>query len=341
MLSVGSNIRSISEPLKKIPVEYLYNALRNPKPEMAAKISRLGIVRQMSPEQYSKLKQQLPYFVCAQFNPPFRKTENFAYTEYFVIDIDHIGEKGLPIADLKAKIASDSRTMLCFLSPGQDGLKVLMRLSGRCYDAGVYSMFYKKFVCDYSAQYGLEQVVDAKTSDVARACFMSVDPEAYYNPNSEPVDISSFIPADDSSALLSMKSEINDSLAELLGESSSSSAGPDHPKEPGDDAMARIRQMLDMKPKRQSVDKQVYVPEALNDIMDALTASVNETGMEIYEVINIQYGKKIRAKLGVKKAEVNLFYGHRGFTVVLSPKTGTDSTLNQLLADVVNSFLNS
>ena len=311
MLSVGSNIRSVSEPLKKIPVEYLYNALRNPKPEMASKISRLGIVRQMSAEQYSKLKQQLPYFVCAQFNPPFRRTENFAYTEYFVIDIDHIGEKGLPIADLKSKISSDPRTMLCFLSPGQDGLKVLMRLSERCYDAGVYSMFYKKFVCDYSARYGLEQVVDAKTSDVARACFMSVDSDAYYNPDSEPVDIASFIPADDSSALLSLKEEINDSLESLMA--GGPQAGEEsHQKEPDDDAMARIRQMLDMKPKRQSLEKQVYVPEALNDIMGALTSSVNETGMEIYEVINIQYGKKIRAKLGVKKAEVNLFYGHRG-----------------------------
>lgn len=337
MLSVGVNVKSVSEPLKKVSVGYLFNALKHPKPEMVAKIDRLRIVRQMSAEQYSKLKQQLPYFVCATFNPPFRKTENFACTEYFVLDIDHIGEKGLSMADVKSRITADTRTVLCFQSPGQDGLKVVMKLSEKCYDPGIYSVFYKKFLYDFSLLYGLQQVVDSKTSDVARACFMSVDPQAYYNPDAETVDMKSFIPSGDSSALLDFRREMD-----RTDSSRSEESGSGEEKkcsDPGDESMAKIRELLNMKPKRQPQARDVYVPKELDDIMDELCRGVNETGLEIYEVLNIQYGKKIRARLNLKKAEVNLFFGKRGFSVVLSPKTGTDAALNQLLADVVNSCL--
>lgn len=339
MLSVGANVKSVSEPLKKIPVEYLYNALRNPKLEMASKISQLRIVRQLNAEQYAKLKQQLPYFVCAAFNPPFRKTENFAYTEHFVIDIDHIGDKGLSVSELKNRIMADSRTLLCFLSPGQDGLKVVMKLKEKCFDPGIYSVFYKKFVYEYSLAYDLQQVVDSKTSDVARACFMSVDPEAYYNPDAEAVDMNAFIPAEDPAELLRFRKEVDDSVAELAGTVTPQAPQVAKNSDPDEDSMAKIRELLAMRPKRAPKEKTVFVPEVLNEIVDNLVASVNEVGLDVYEILNIQYGKKIRARLGLRKAEVNLFYGHRGFSVVLSPKTGTDAKLNQLLADAVNSYL--
>lgn len=332
-------MKSVSEPLKKIPVEYLYNALRNPKLEMASKISQLRIVRQLNAEQYAKLKQQLPYFVCAAFNPPFRKTENFAYTEHFVIDIDHIGDKGLSVSELKNRIMADSRTLLCFLSPGQDGLKVVMKLKEKCFDPGIYSVFYKKFVYEYSLAYDLQQVVDSKTSDVARACFMSVDPEAYYNPDAEAVDMNAFIPAEDPAELLRFRKEVDDSVAELAGAATSPEPQVAKNSDPDEDSMAKIRELLAMRPKRAPKEKTVFVPEVLNEIVDNLVASVNEVGLDVYEILNIQYGKKIRARLGLRKAEVNLFYGHRGFSVVLSPKTGTDAKLNQLLADAVNSYL--
>ena len=62
-------------------------------------------------------------------------------------------------------------------------------------------------------------------------------------------------------------------------------------------------------------------------------------GAVLAEVINIQYGKKLRFRVGMRKAEINLFYGKRGFSVVQSPRTGTDAEANALMADVVNCFL--
>lgn len=338
MFSVGSNVRNNSEPLKKVTPEYLFNALRSPKPEFLSRIRQLRIVRQINESQYVQLKQQLPYFVCASFNPPFRNTKNFAFTEYFIMDIDHICEKGLILDDLRRKIESDSRTMMCFLSPGEDGLKVIMKIKDRCYDAGVYSVFYKKFVYEFSLQYDLQQVLDIRTSDVARACFMSVDSSAYYNPDAEPVDMAEIIDMEDSSVLLRQKKEVEESMSALTDIADSSSNAVEI-REPDDDAMERIRGLLNMKTKKVSVERPVFVPAILDTIQGELNDYVSDIGFMISEIINIQYGKKIRAKLGLKMAEVNLFYGKRGFSVVVSPKTGTDGTLNILLADTVRAFI--
>lgn len=338
MFSVGSNVRNNSEPLKKVTPEYLYNALRFPKPEFLSIIRQLRIVRQINESQYVQLKQQLPYFVCASFNPPFRNTKNFAFTEYFIMDIDHICEKGLILDDLRRKIESDSRTMMCFLSPGEDGLKVIMKLKDRCYDAGVYSVFYKKFVYEFSLQYDLQQVLDIRTSDVTRACFMSVDSSAYYDPDAEPVDMAEIIDMEDSSVLLMQKKEVEESMSALTDIADSSSNAVEV-REPDDDAMERIRGLLNMKTKKVSVERPVFVPAILDTIQGELSNYVRDIGFMVSDIINIQYGKKIRAKLGLKNAEINLFYGKRGFSVVVSPKTGTDGTLNVLLADTVRAFI--
>lgn len=338
MFSVGSNVRNNSEPLKKVTSEYLFNALRSPKPEFLSRIRQLRIVRQINESQYVQLKQQLPYFVCASFNPPFRNTKNFAFTEYFIMDIDHICEKGLILDDLRRKIESDSRTMMCFLSPGEDGLKVIMKLKDRCYDAGVYSVFYKKFVYEFSLQYDLQQVLDIRTSDVTRACFMSVDSSAYYNPDAEPVDMAEIIDMEDSSVLLMQKKEVEESMSALTDIADSSSNAVEV-REPDDDAMERIRGLLNMKTKKVSVERPVFVPAILDTIQGELSNYVRDIGFMVSDIINIQYGKKIRAKLGLKNAEINLFYGKRGFSVVVSPKTGTDGTLNVLLADTVRAFI--
>lgn len=335
MFSAGSNIRNNTEPLKKLDPDYLFNALKSPKPDFASRIRQLRVVRQLNSTQYSALKQQLPYFVCAAFNPPFRKTENFAYTECFIIDIDHIGEKGLVLEDLRLRIQADSRTFMCFMSPGEDGLKVVMKLKDRCYDAGVYSLFYRKFVQEFSSRYGLQQVVDSRTCDVTRACFMSVDSDVFYNPDCEPVDMAAFIAVGDTSEMLRQKDAVESEpvVEEVSDEVLKESC------EPGDDDLSKIKELLRLKSRKPVSEKPVFVPEILDALQADLKTYVGELGLEVTAVVNIQYGKKIRASIGLKKAEVNLFYGKKGFSVVVSPKTGTNSELNELLASAVRSFI--
>lgn len=334
MLLFGTNIQSAADELKKVQEEYLYNSLRNPKPAIAATIQQLRIVYSMDAKGYAQLKRKLPYFVCGQFNPPFRRKENFAYTESFILDFDHLSSKQLSLKTIHDNIIQDEQVMMCFTSPSEDGLKVMFRLKERCYDAGLYSVFYKAFAATFAMRHNLTQVTDSKTSDVTRACFVSIDPNAYFNPNSIPVDIKAYLDEANPDALFKMKHE-QDEHDKVAKKSDDKQASL--PKDPDRDVLARIRQQLN--PKAQVEQHPAYVPEQLNEIIAELRLFIEETGLQVTEIINIQYAKKIRARLGQKESEVNLFYGKRGFSVVISPRLGTNEELNELLADLVKSFL--
>lgn len=334
MLSFGKSITSSADTLNRVKVDYLYHSLRNPKSEIVSQMNQLRIVRNIDAKQYSMLKRQLPYVVCGMFNPPYRRTENFAYTEYFILDIDHIYDKGLDVGQIKERLKADPRVALCFLSPSEDGLKVLFRLKERCYDAGLYSLFYKTFLKDFSLHYGLEQVIDERTSDVCRACFVSIDAEAYYNPNAERVDMDFYLPKDNVGMLFDLKS----SLAKEVKEQAATAEKEERSIDPDADVMQRVKALLN--PKGTTKQKPApYVPKRLDDIMDDLKRYVEETGVLLYEVQNIQYGKKLRFRMGQKLAEVNLFYGKRGFSVVQTPRGGTSAELNELMVQLVNGFI--
>lgn len=336
MLSVGVNLIMSSDTLKKVTVDYLYHSLRNPRPEIEARICQLRIIRDLDKKQYAKLKRQLPYIVCGMFNPPYRKTENFAYTEYFIVDIDNFSEKGLNLSTIRKQVEQDERVMLSFLSPSKDGLKLLFHLKERCYDAGIYSLFYKAFIYEFSKQYHLEQVVDERTSDVCRACFVSIDPDAFYRPNVVSVDINSFLPVSDVTSMFDLKRNLEQQVksAKLKEESG------EKVKDPDAEVMDRIKNLLQPKMQQKKLEKkEPYIPECLDDIIGDLKKYIEDTGIIVYEIVNIQYAKKIRCKMGSRLGEVNLFYGKRGFSVVQSPRSGTSTELNALLADLVTSYL--
>ena len=104
--------------------------------------------------------------------------------------------------------------------------------------------------------------------------------------------------------------------------------------------MAKIKQILTGKiPKIKPKKPPIEVAEELNIIMPNLIEYVKKYNIEIYEVINIQNAKKIKAKMGLKLAEINLFYGKRGFSVVASPKSGTDYEFNDVLKNLISVYI--
>lgn len=336
MISAGKNITGSADALQKVTVKYLYDSLRNPKPELEATIRQLRIVHDLDAKKYSSLKRQLPYVVCGMFNPPFRKNSNFAYTEYFIIDIDHLSDKELEIEDTRKRIIGSPRVMLCFSSPSGDGLKVLFKLKERCYDAGIYSLFYKTFVAQFAASYGIQQVIDTRTSDVSRACFVSIDANAYYNADAELIDINDYLSMSDPQALFDQKHVVEKAEKNIAAEQKPENQTP---ADPDQEAMARIKAMLNPRATTKAAKANVYVPSELEQIMDDLKKQVEQTGLQMSEVLSIQYGKKMRFKLGLKLAEINLFYGKHGFTVVQSPRSGTNAELNELAANVVQNYI--
>ncbi|MDL2213258.1 CRISPR-associated primase-polymerase type B [Bacteroides sp. OttesenSCG-928-E20] len=334
MIYSGRRITSNADKLEKITLDYLYHSIKNPKSDIESKIRQLRVIRDLDKNKYNLLKRELPYIVCGTFSPPFRRTENFAYIEYFIVDLDHIVQKELSIENIRKEIEGDSRTVMTFLSPGEDGLKIMFRLKDRCYDHGLYSLFYKVFVKHLSDTYHLNQVIDRQTCDVSRACFISCDPNVYFSPEAESVDMRAFIDMDNPVSLFEKKNEVDKLLKE---DQKQETAQDTKKKDPDAESLEQIKGILKLKT-RPSQKAPVYVPEQLNEIMENLQLHIEETGILVKEVINISYGKKIRMQLGMKQGEINVFYGKRGFSVVISPRCGTDSGMNQVAADVISNF---
>ena len=334
MIMFGTDIQSVDSPLRKAEVTELYKRIVQTEPDVEAKIRQLRIAYQVAPKQYTELKKTLPYVVCGVFNPPYRKTENFGYTEHLILDIDHLSSKGLVVGELKTRLQTDSRILMLFSSPSEDGLKVMFRLRERCYDANIFSLFYKEFLRQFSTLYHLEQVADKRTSDVTRACFLSVDREAYFNSECEPVDMNLYINPTDPLALFELASK-QKKESEIVDAEESYDVSAD----PNKEVMERIKQCLNPNDKPVRERNTVFVPEQLDMIMDDLKAFVECTGLVVSEIINIQYGKKIRISMGLKQAEINLFYGRRGFSVVKSPRSGTSEELNELTAQLIQTFI--
>lgn len=343
MISYGHNITSNSEPLSPVGINDFFHQIQAPLPDTAALIRQLRTVKEVDAKRYGQLKRKLPYYTCGIFDPAHRNTINFAYTNYFILDIDHLSEKGLALDSLRQRISTDSRVLMAFASPSMDGLKVMFHLSQHCSDPSIYSIFYRKFAYQFSVQYGVEQAIDMRTCDVTRACFASHDPDVYYNPQATPVNIADYVNDEDSMSFaealreaetISLQSMERDETPpeELLSASS----------EPCDEVMANIRTILN--PRRAKADQQprpVYVPAQLEEITEDLCQYVANTGVEIVQVRSIQYGKKILTRIGSKAAETNVFYGRNGFTVVMSPKRGTDPEVNTIVAELIESFFDT
>lgn len=342
----GTNLLSSSDVLQRISVREIYERVRQPEEGILLKLHRCWALKEIDMKKYNLQKRGLPYFVCGNFSPSVRKTENFSSIDYFVLDIDHISEKELSVISLRTKLENDPRVMLTFISPGQDGLKVLFRFRDPCYDAGIYSIFYKKFAESFSEEYALDQTIDKSTCDVTRACFLSYDTAAYFNPDAFPIEIGSFIELDNPYGLFEeqkcLKKDGRDSKLQIVdhssqaGASSSNSAtdlslisGPDV------EALQHIKQTLLQRSKPQKAEIPVYVPKELDAIIGNVVLSVENMGISVKEVKDIQYGKKIRSNVGMLLGETNLFYGKKGFKVVQSPKKGVNLELNQIVADVI------
>ena len=338
-LSTGKNIRAAGDQLTTMSVDELFEALVHPQVALANQIRQLQTVRFLDEKLYKEAKKSLPYVVCGAFNPSFRKTENFAYTDCFVVDLDNLMENGFTTDGVKSLLKTDERVALCFTSPGGDGLKVMFHLKERCYDPGIYSLFYKKFALDFAIRHGLRSVVDTRTSDVARACFLSVDTKAYRNEQAVAVDLQAIIDTDNLDALFAIKQEIKEEAQATVHDAKEETTND--PKDPDSEVLARIRAKLSANERIAKPRQPVYVPEELEQAIEGIRQTVEDIGIELKEVKDIQYGKKLVMRSSLRTAEVNVFFGHKGFSVVESPRRGTSPELNNLMSRIIKQHLDS
>lgn len=332
MLQFGKSITTPADPLQPLTVERLYHALKNPRQEFRDKIEQLRMVRSLDDNKYRELKKQLPYFVCGIFHPPVRRKENFASIEYFILDLDHLSSAQLELEVLRERLREALEVVLCFASPSADGLKLMFRLSEPCRDSALFSAFYKLFARRFAEKWGLLEAMDLQTSDVTRACFISVDPYAFYQPEAKPVNLQDFIPELDFGKVERELKEAEKVVREQRALEKKAIEGPD------DEVLSRIKQKLNpdaRKPK----EKQYFVPQQVDDAMGLLSDRLAEYEMQIILTEPISFGRKVQVKAGPHWAEINVFYGRRGFSVVMTTKTGSNAQLAELAAAAMREIL--
>ncbi len=326
MLTFGKNIQSANDPLTKIESEQLHQMITQPDAALLSKIQQLRTIMAIDPKKYNRLKRMLPYVVCGMFTPAYRRLENFSSIDCFIIDIDHLSEKNIDLETLRGKLQEDPRIELLFASPGNNGLKALFRFSEKCFDRQQYSIFYKVFLHKFSNEYNLEQVVDKTTSDATRACFLSIDEKAWYNPDAFPVNIPDYINFENYLDVEEAKTLIKN--VEVKPEPQPKE------KELTPDLLAEIRTKLNPNARTQKV-KNYYVPQEVDQAIEEVKKQTAQFGIHLLETQPINYGRKLKFALQDKWAQLNLFYGKKGYKIVKTPVNNSDSELG----DVVHQIL--
>jgi hypothetical protein len=338
MLMAGKQVTQPNDPLYPVDLQRIHRTLIDATSPVADKVRQLRTLKSVQPDAYRRAKTGLPYIVTAAFTPPIRNKANFSHAEHFIIDIDHIADAGQSRQELKSRLIRDPRVLLLFTSPGNDGLKLLFRLSRRLTDAGLYSTFYKLFTASFAEQYNIVSLIDRVTHDVSRCCFMSYDPEAYLNADAEAVDPDSFARFDDLGALHAADREMKRMEAEQKHEAEvRDTNGPSTPSL-SDDVLERIRQRLSPHQAKRRPEKTIFQPSQLLDALPGLQQALAANDITLAEHRPIHYGRQLKLTAGPHWAEVNLFYGRNSFRAVMTTKTGSNPRLAELGRDAVQLY---
>lgn len=170
-ISVYKNIKS-TVPTKDTSVFKVLESIRNGQYKQSIASIRLVTDK----ESRNELKSKLPYATfCGTFSS--RSNSNLKqHSGLACLDFDDV-EK---LDDLRIDVNSDPFTFSSFVSPGGDGLKVLVKIPPVDNNED-YSDYYVELINHYKKYHEL----DKGTKDLARACYLSFDEDIYINGESD------------------------------------------------------------------------------------------------------------------------------------------------------------
>ena len=337
-LSSGISVMN-NAPMTALTMDALWQRLRHDAP-LSEEISRLRKVKRLDATAYNRLKVALPFFCCATFSNGVRHSNSFVSVSAFVVDIDKYSGEVAHLETLRNRICSDERVALCFISPSGDGLKVVFTLSEPCVSLKEYSDFYKTFVADWAQKMDVSTFVDLRTTDATRACFLSHDALAFINPMSEPVVLEQYAPSvlsfdmGESNSVFTTATPLESISVVAVPKVATApkTYAPDancsHHIQP--DAYASVLAVLKTKARPNPLQRATFVPEPLQHLMQPLMQVFTQQGISVLTVRDVQFGKQIQFQSNTDLAEINIYYGKKGFSVVLSTKKGTHPTFSEL-----------
>ena len=134
-----------------------------------------------------KQKGQLPGFTpSGVFRGGHRANQLEQYSGIVGLDFDHVANpKGLA-----ALFCQQACTLALFVSPGGEGLKVFVRVDT---PREAHAAAFAAVAACYEQLAGI--FCDRACKDISRCCYVSNDPEAYYDPKAEVFTTASVLPA--------------------------------------------------------------------------------------------------------------------------------------------------
>jgi len=129
-------------------------------------------------ERAKQVKRTLVAFtVSGLFEGGPRMTSLEVYNPFVILDINELDPEILPYLVLKIKEIEFTKAV--FISPSGRGLKVIVEVDA---EMKMHSLAYRQ-VCDfYKTRLRIE--IEKSSDHITQLCFMSHDPEAYFNPES-------------------------------------------------------------------------------------------------------------------------------------------------------------
>lgn len=144
-------------------------------------IRKLRSLRGLNDTEFDKEKSNLLSFTPAATFDLFRNHNRIrSLSGILVLDFDNLDD----VISAKKKVIQHPYTLACFVSPSGKGLKVLVKTFSHPY--ATYFLSYQAAVRYY--QKVLKQGLD-KAEDVTRLCFVSHDPELFWNPKSLKINL--------------------------------------------------------------------------------------------------------------------------------------------------------
>ncbi|MEZ4963422.1 MAG: DUF3987 domain-containing protein [Saprospiraceae bacterium] len=137
-------------------------------------------------QQASNLKKQLPAFTVSGYFNGGRTLEHLVeYTHFIVLDFDKL--EPTQLEKLKSESRQDRFSMAGFTSPSGNGYKIVVQVdSDQQYHSDAFQQVSKYYTELLSLQLGgAGGGLDRSGKDITRLCFLSHDPDAWFDPNKE------------------------------------------------------------------------------------------------------------------------------------------------------------
>jgi Protein of unknown function (DUF3987)/VirE N-terminal domain len=143
-------------------------------------VEYLRVTKQMGNDDLANsIKNKLLAFTASgTFCPPRSKDTIETYSQVICLDFDNVPETELE--ELKGSVNRCPFTLASFISPSGLGLKVFTLVDS---NADVHTEMYTQVANYYKEHTGFEY--DSKCKDITRLCFVSYDPELFYNEDAE------------------------------------------------------------------------------------------------------------------------------------------------------------